>query len=350
MKRSPIILSLAFVFASAIGIAQASWYDDYNDGLAAVRSGNWSVARQKMTAAIAVRAKENNKERAYGTIFYNYHPYYYRGVANLNLGDYQQAISDLENATGPGPENLGSIDMLLQMAKTRQQAGTTSPVPPPAPQPQPQPQPQLQPQPPAPQPPTAQPPVPGQQKLDPALRSRAQAELNQARQRIQAAQQRKATGLPQYRDALKLFTDANSRFGAARTEEDLQTVISNASNAQLIADSAVITKPVEAGGLVLGDSSRRVRQALESYFNGDFDVAAQGFQQLAVDMPTNGWIWAFLGASQYSRYAFEAEEQYRAEAMTAFRKARQYGRWGKDGLPSKYFSRRIRRAFDQTSG
>jgi hypothetical protein len=61
-------------------------------------------------------------------------------------------------------------------------------------------------------------------------------------------------------------------------------------------------------------------------------------------MPNNGWIYAFLGASQYSLYAFEADENYKKEALNSFRKAKQLRRWN-DGLPQKYFSRRIRDAF-----
>jgi hypothetical protein len=43
-------------------------------------------------------------------------------------------------------------------------------------------------------------------------------------------------------------------------------------------------------------------------------------------------------------YAFEADESYRKAALKSFRKARQLRTWT-DGLPSKYFSRRIRNAF-----
>jgi tetratricopeptide (TPR) repeat protein len=87
-----------------------------------------------------------------------------------------------------------------------------------------------------------------------------------------------------------------------------------------------------------------VRRALESYFRGDFDDAAHAFERLAAEMPKNGWIYAFLGASQYSQYAFEADERYKNAALESFRKAKQYGKW-KNGLPEKYFSRRIRRVF-----
>ena len=61
-------------------------------------------------------------------------------------------------------------------------------------------------------------------------------------------------------------------------------------------------------------------------------------------MPKNGWIWAFLGASQYSQYAFEADESYKSQALQSFRKAKQIRTW-KNGLPEKYFSKRIRRVF-----
>ncbi|HKO59453.1 MAG TPA: hypothetical protein VJ276_26530 [Thermoanaerobaculia bacterium] len=61
-------------------------------------------------------------------------------------------------------------------------------------------------------------------------------------------------------------------------------------------------------------------------------------------MPSNAWIWAFLGASQYSLYAFEADESYRTAAMASFRKAKQLRKWN-GGLPDKYFSKRIRAVF-----
>jgi tetratricopeptide (TPR) repeat protein len=109
------------------------------------------------------------------------------------------------------------------------------------------------------------------------------------------------------------------------------------------------TRPAAATAAVLADPSRRVRLALESYFRGDFDEAARSFEKLTAELPNNGWIWAFLGAAQYSQYAFEAEPQYRDAAIAAFKKARKHGRF-KNGLPSKYFSRRIRKAYDETAG
>ena len=338
-----IVLSLVFM----TGSADASWYDDYDAGLAAVRAGNWRLAEQKMTAAINQKGKEGNKERAYGTIFYNYHPYYYRGVANAQLGNYEQAVRDLETTTGIGPENLGTIEMQIQMAKTKLSAAT---VPVPTPQPQPQP---VNPQP---QPPTQQPvtPVPATPRIDPALRSRAQAALNDAKGKIQAARDRRAAGTT-WTGALNAFTDANTRLANARTNDELNSVIAAAENAGMLADAATApalpttTRPGAATEVVLDEASRRVRSALESYFQGDFDIAAREFQRLTSELPNNAYIWAFLGASQYSQYAFEADEQYRDAAIDAFKKAKRLGKF-KSGLPSKYFSRRIRRAFEQTAG
>ncbi|HUP44973.1 MAG TPA: hypothetical protein VM779_05625 [Thermoanaerobaculia bacterium] len=349
MRAAPILIATAFVVAVTTGTAQAqSWYDHYDAGLAAVRKGDWKTAADRMAKAIAANPKENNRARAYGTIFYNYHPYYYRGVANMNLGNYQEAVADLEKTTGPGPENLGSIDSLIQMAKTHLAQST---APPPVPQPQVVPPPAPQPQPVVPAPV----PQPVRPVIDAALRSRAQAAVQEARRRLEAAQERDATGTRQYQQALAQFTEANTRLATARSNDDLNAVVAMADNAGLIADSAVAprpvpTRPTAVTETVMADSSRRVRMALESYFRGEFEEASELFGRLAQDMPTNGWIWAFLGASQYSRYAFEADEQYRAQALDAFRKARQYGNWGRDGLPSKYFSRRIRNAFNDTAG
>ena len=91
-----------------------------------------------------------------------------------------------------------------------------------------------------------------------------------------------------------------------------------------------------------------MRSALQFYFNGDFEDAERAFKSLSVDMPTNGWIYAFLGASQYSVYAFETDPNYKSAAMESFRMARRYGKF-RNGLPQKYFSRRIRKAFELTA-
>jgi hypothetical protein len=63
-------------------------------------------------------------------------------------------------------------------------------------------------------------------------------------------------------------------------------------------------------------------------------------------MPNNGWVWAFLGASRYSQYAFEADDAYKSQAVEAFKRAKSSPNFRKGGLPEKYFSKRIRKFFN----
>jgi tetratricopeptide (TPR) repeat protein len=342
-----VTIGLALLLAATA--AFASWYDDYDDGLKAARNGQWSAVISKMTAAINGNAKENDKARTYGAIFINYHPYYYRGIAYLNTGKYEQAISDLEKASGPGEENLGSIETLMSRAKGKLAQASTPP--PPEPQP-PAPQPRIVP---APVPVPMQPSAP---TIDPALRQRAATEINQAKARLAAAMQRKAGNTPQYAQATQSLTDALTRSGSARSNDDLNAAIASAQNAATIADLApapgapapppISTRPTQASAIVLADSTKRVREALESYFSGEFEDATKKFRTLTNDMPNNGYLWAFLGASQYSQYAFEADDNFKNEAMQSFHKAKSLRKWN-GGLPPKYFSRRIRKVFDSAS-
>jgi tetratricopeptide (TPR) repeat protein len=346
MKKSAVA---AAVFLLAAGVALASWYDDYDAGLNAIRKGQWAVAVQRMSAAINANGTENDRARTYGNIFISYHPYYYRGVANLNLGRYEAAIHDFEQARGVGEVDQGSIETLMQRARTKLDASQTPP-----PQPQPQPVvPTPQPRPPQPQPvvPTPQPVVPS---IDPALRQRARAAIDDAKRHLDAAKNRRAAGTLPYNDAVKAIADANTRAALAKSNDDLNAAIALAGNATLMADAAQPpnvpqpqppTRNERAGRLILAETNKLVHRALTNYFDGEFEAASSDFTRLTQEMPNNAWVWAFLGASQYSQYAFEADEKYRMSAMESFRQAKRLRKW-KDGLPSRYFSRRIRRVFD----
>jgi tetratricopeptide (TPR) repeat protein len=352
-------LSVALIALALTTAAYASWYDDYDAGLIAAKKGNWSVVAQKMTAAINQNKSENSKARTYGMDFRNYRPYYYRGVANLNLGKYDQAIADFEKTGGPGPENLGDISTLLDRAK-KMAAASSEPEPAPTPVQQPP----TRPAPTVVTPPVITPtpaPVP---QIDPGQRQRASSSLAAARQKIEGAQRRRATTSPQYSQANSIYNDATTRFGSARNNEDLASVINMAENAGDLAElampptaapppvvatttpSPIVPKPVAATTVVIDEHADEVKGALEQYFAGEFQEAAARFERLTSEMPNNGWIYAFLGASQYSIYAFEADESYRKAALNSFRKARQLRTWT-GGLPSKYFSKRIRNAFNE---
>jgi tetratricopeptide (TPR) repeat protein len=270
----------------------------------------------------------------------------------MQLGRYDEAIADLEKTSGPGPENLGSIDTLMDRAKKMAAASEPEPAPTPT-----RPEPVRPPVVTAPTP-TPTPVVP---QIDPALRQRASAALSGARQKLGAAQQRRATTSTQYSQASSAYNDATTRFAGARNNDDYNAVITLADNAGDLAElampasapppvvatttpSPLIPKPVAATTQVIDENADEVKHALELYFAGEFEDAAKRFKQLTIAMPNNGWIYAFLGASQYSIFAFEADENYKKAALASFRKAKQLRRWS-DGLPSKYFSKRIREAF-----
>lgn len=346
MNRARTLAAFLLTLALA-STAHASWYDDYDAGVAAARAGNWNVVITKMSAAIQGNPKENNKSRTYGSIFINYHPYYYRGVAYLNAGKYEQAISDLERTSGPGPENLGSIGELLDRAK-RQLAASGAPDPEP-----------VRPDPTPVRPPIVTQTTPAAPQIDPALRQRASAALGAAKQKLQQAQQRRASGSAQYTQAMTIYSDAMTHNTSAKNNDDFNAIIAMAENAGDLAELAMPpnvsaptpsipapTRPAIVTDAVLSDYKQQLRRALEDYFNGEFDDASRQFADLTRKLPTNGWIWAFLGASQYSQYAFEADESYRTQALRSFRRAKQLRSW-KGGLPDKYFSKRIRRAFNE---
>lgn len=354
MSRKIVVVSIASLLAASV--AFASWYDDYDAGIAAVRKGQWQTVVQKMTAAIGEKPQENDKLRAYGTLFYNYHPYYYRGVAYLNLGQYQKAVSDLEQATGIGEENLGSIDTLVQRAKSKLAAASAPEPQPVAPAPQPA----------APQPQPTRPavvaPQPAAPAISPAMRQQAAAAISEATQAMSRAQSRKASAAPAYNQALQQLADARQRQASAKSDDDLNAAIASAGNAKMFFDSAtgptaVATAPAvrpptkvsAATNATIRPTANQVRSALEAYFRGDFGQAVTAFKQLSEDLPNNGWIYAFLGASQYSLYAFEADDSYKAQALESFKKAKQL-HFRNGELPQKYFSKRIRKVFKEVAG
>ena len=347
-------LFIAVVLLFAANAAMASWYDDYDAGTAAANKGQWSVVIQKMTAAINGHPKESDHERTYGAIFINYHPFYYRGVAYLNTGKYEQAISDFEKTSGPGEVNLGGLGELMQRAKSKLEASsapTPEPVPP-TPQPRPTPVP-------VPLPPT---PVPTGPVIDPALRQRVAAAIGTANTSLAGARTRKATASPFYAQAVTAIADANAKLNTARSNDDLNAALASAQNAQTFADSAVAPgatpvqvatttsqpKTAAATAAVFSDYTPQLRSALTNYFNGDFDAAAVGFESLTRSLPRNGWVWAFLGASRYAQYAFEQDENLKAQAVVAFKNAKTYRKWN-NGLPDRYFSKKIRKFFSTLS-
>lgn len=340
---------LSFAFAIAVLLfassASAEWFDDYNAGIAAAKKEQWDTVVAKMSAAIAKKPKEGEKERTYGVQFIAYHPYYYRGVAYYELGQYQKAIDDLDKATGVGELKLASAESIQMKAQQKIAAASTPATPT---------QPTAT---------VAQTPVtPAQPTVDPLLeqaKQRANTLIAQAdRSRAQAQQQNAASLAPgQYVKATEAFADAKTRAASARSASDWQRVGNLADNARGLFEASVAQaqvaiakqqgKPAQATEAVLGDTKSRVVRALDAYFKGDFSTSSREFQKLASnELKNNAMIWAFLGAAQYSQYYLDGEASpvARRTAETSFRTAKQLRRGLKE-LPSEYFSPRIRRFY-----
>jgi hypothetical protein len=346
---------IALLLALAIPVEAKEFYVSYNEGLDAVRSRNWDAVVQKMNEAISKNPKEGRRTRTYGNIFIAYHPYYYRGVASFSLGRFDQAISDLQRATGIGAEDLGSIDSFIARAETRMALAQPAPQEP-APTP-------VQPPAQAPSQPAAQPaPQPSPTAVDPALapaRRAAEARLAEAEKKQGEARGARAETYAgkEFADAQKSLLSARSASASADAAAQWNDVARTADRAARQFELAITrarmslasreSASASAAEAVVADTRSRVRQALEHYFEGEFALSAREFESLTKSDANNAMLWAFLGASQYYSYYLggEVNGEARAAAERAFRKARQLKR--NLELEPRYFSPRVRNFYQR---
>lgn len=366
-RRLPTLaLLLALLLPSTA--AAKEWYDYYREGINAAKSQNWSTVIEKMNQSIALKPQEEPRARTYGAIFIAYRPYYYRGIANLSLGNTAPGVADLERTGGPGELNLGAVETLLIQARqtlsAQRERDESKAAPPvverPAQQPTPAP-----PTPSQQAPPATTPSRPSAPAVDPALagaRSRAESLLARANSAAQEARRAQAPSLaaPQYSEGEKLLLQASSaqadassvaewnRVGdlADRAQRALRASITSAS----VAASAAKSLPSRTTDEVLSPTRVQLRDALESYFGGRFTEAAAALDQLArADARNNAMVWAFLGAARYYDYYLEGERDgaKRDAAANAFRRARAIQ--PSLELPSRYFSPRVQRFYASIS-
>ena len=290
-----IVLTLLFV-VFATGVAHAKeYYESYADGLKSVESKNWSDVIAKMTEAIGKNPQENKKARTYGANFIQYHPYYYRGIAYFNQGKYQEAIDDLQRALGVGKVNLGTPESWVLRAEQRmsiqaQLPPTTTQAPPPT---------TTQ----APPPTTTQAPPPT--KFPPPTTTQAPPPTK-------------------YPPPTTTQAPPPTKYPPPTTTQ--------------------APPPVLAGDTSALKS--KVRDALRSYFNGDFQRSEIALDLLSKEQSGNAMIWAFLGASRYNGYVLsgEANASMKSGAEDAFRRARQIKPALR--LDAKYFSPRVRNFYE----
>lgn len=98
---------LVLVLALCCTAAWADYKDDYQDGVEAAEKGDWATAQRLMESAIRENAKPVRRMRIYGTRFIEYIPHYYLGLALMNQGNCQAALSAFNN-----PANLQTVGRL----------------------------------------------------------------------------------------------------------------------------------------------------------------------------------------------------------------------------------------------
>lgn len=341
-----------FLFALPL-LAAKEWYDSYQDGVAAAKKQNWSLVIQKMNESLAKKPSEDPRARTYGTQFLKYRPYYYRGIANFNLGNFEEAKRDLEKTGGAGDFDLGSAESFASKAQTKLAEGrtpstdtrgqtTTT---------------------------TTQdrtdrtPPVtPTVDVAAREARTRAERMLSSANSQAQNARKKDAPtyAASAWQEAQRLLEQASSAAARAESASEWNSVGSLADRAARTYASAATTAEgrsaqresitERAADEVLGMEQMRkdVRRALESYYGGRFDDSAARFEKL-VNRPAGGdypLMWAFLGAAYYYSYYLEGQSNAatRRKADMAFRRAKQIKPNLK--LSAKYFSPRVRRYYE----
>jgi tetratricopeptide (TPR) repeat protein len=350
-----IVLRRLVVFAVFLltpSFAFAEWYDDYENGMKAADRANWSAVISSMNAAIAKKPNEG-RHKSYGTIFVDYYPYYYRGIALFETGDFRRALDDLERTKGTGRVKLGSADSYIRRANERLTVPAT-PVPTAQPtaqptrdtvRPSPTPIPTRPPI--TPQPATPFPTLPDSTSVRDA-RARAERILNQARQARLSAQREVPSSAvrPEFSTGQGHLGRAERQLASADSVQEWDAIADSADAARVSFDQALsraraaLNQGIED---ITRNTRQQVRNALEAYFDGRFDEAARLFNALTRADSDNALLWAFYGASLYSSYYIDGERntQARLAAENAFRKAKPR----MTDLPSRYFSPRIRRFY-----
>lgn len=370
--RPFLLILVAVSIAIAAPLANAEWYDDYKAGIDAVKAKNWDLAVEKMNAALAQKSGEEGRARTYGTTFINYRPYYYRGVAYLNKGEWAKAIEDLKRTGGAGEVNLGDHNSLLITANqqlTAEQIRSATPA-------QPPPQQQQTP---------AEPPRPDPQIQQ--ARTRAENAIQQARSKFGRAQAEDASvhAASDFDNGSNLLRQATSASVDATTAADFQRVADIAERAGRAFDASISNAQMRVAELdrqrqrdaqaqqsrptppsstpavtstppptqsqatddVLAQTKERLRVALEAYFDGDFRSSANRLEQITLDQPNNAMIFAFLGASHYYEYYLGGQRNAEglSRAKDAFRQAKSLN--PSLDLDPTYFSTRLRSFYEE---
>jgi tetratricopeptide (TPR) repeat protein len=100
--RSFIVVGLALAALSIpAALARGEWYDDYEDAIASINSGEPGQAIELLERALA-RKGRSGYIRTYGNNYIRYVPWYYLGVAHHDAGDCEQSLAAFERSETAG--------------------------------------------------------------------------------------------------------------------------------------------------------------------------------------------------------------------------------------------------------
>lgn len=351
-RTSLVVIACLFLFATP---AFAEWFDDYEAGLKAARNRDWATVISKMNDAIRAKPSEGANERTYGMAFIRYYPYYYRGIAYFEQGNFAAAQRDLERTAGVGALNLGTVDSYLRKIPAPSTPTPATPTPSTPTPSTPTPATPTRTVTPPPVTPTVTatrtitPPtptrttIPGSDTSTQIAENLARRLINEATTMMNSARKQGADSAAKdrFNSGMSQLSNARSLASRARTAPDWQRVSDSAEAARLSFEEAIVIaqNPDDPDA----DIRRRIRIALDSYFSGRFSDASSDFQRLVTEEPENAMLWAFLGASRYSEYYISGEvnQLARRDAEAAFRQAKRRIK----ELDPRYFSPRIRAFF-----
>lgn len=77
-------------------LAQEKFYNYYDKGITYMEKGDWQRAIIELKSAVSLEFEDAKKKRTYGTRFIQYFPHREMGIAYYNLGEYDQAMGELQ--------------------------------------------------------------------------------------------------------------------------------------------------------------------------------------------------------------------------------------------------------------
>lgn len=78
--------------------AQTQWYDHYANAREAIAGARWETAVAELNRALSQKSNPQPEAETYALRFIDYLPYFWRGVARFNLGEYQKAQDDFRQS------------------------------------------------------------------------------------------------------------------------------------------------------------------------------------------------------------------------------------------------------------